>query len=646
MNIKENELEIEYAGFSDVGVVRSENQDSFGKFPKNSNNIYQPKGILFITADGMGGHEGGKDASSLAVKTVSEKYFSCSSHKIINCLQDAFEDANSNIYNHSEGKLQLRRMGTTCTSLVINKERAFIAHVGDSRVYKINKESIHQLSSDHTEVEEMYRKGILSKEEAKIHPGKSILVRALGIEPKIEIDTKDNISVSSGDYFLLCSDGLSKVTKEELKKMVLSNSPKDACDKLINLANERGGTDNVTVQIIKIDGQNDQLSTPVIQSDGKISKKLFALGAVAILILTAIIIYLLFAQSSSIEEESPVLPDKNNKIVIGKNLENTDAKTISNIDELFSNAESKYVKKDLDEALKYYQKILESKPLHMGALDGIYKITNQHIKQANKFQKKKEFQRAIIFYNKAIKLKPNDEQILREIKFCKNEIKNSNIEPDTSTPSVFEKDVDLDKPKVQSRKENNEKITLSGNVPNWIINGLSEDDFLFGPNEVTLKSTLRTKKVLSTKSYNDVDFEVDIRLNKNNQANGVGLIVGYMKDKDLNIETYFLISIEQDGNLKLLEFVNDFQKQLLSIPLELDDKINSIIHKIKLKCLGPWIMIYNNQKLLKAWYNKKLVRGKVGLFADKNTYVHFSKIKISNAIQTENKDNQFQSKVN
>ncbi len=645
MNIKESKLEIEYAGLSDVGIVRSENQDSFGKFPKDSNNIYQSKGILFITADGMGGHEGGKDASRMAVETVSEKYFSCSSNKIINCLQTAFEKANSNIYNRSEEKSQLRRMGTTCTSLVINKERAFIAHVGDSRVYKINEESIQQLSSDHTEVEEMYRKGILSKEEAKIHPGKSILIRALGIEPKIEIDINDNISVNPGDYFLLCSDGLSKVTKEELKEMVLSNSPKDACSKLINLANKRSGTDNVTVQIIKINRQNTAATLLPTQSREKLSKRIIGIGLTTILILAAIIIYLIFSQKSKAEKESPELMQKNNEVELRKGLDETVSKTISNIEKLFNYAEKKYEKNDFDEALLNYQKILESKPLHMGALDGVYKITNQYIKQANKFQKEKDFQRAIVFFNKAIGLKPNDEQILREIKFCENEIKNFNIEIDTSTASLFEKDVDLDKPKVRSRKENNEKITSTGNVPNWIINRLSEDDFLFGTNEVTLKSTLRTKTILSNKSYNDVDFEVDIQLNKNNQAGRVGLIVGHKK-KNMNIETYFLISIEQNGYLKLSEFVNDSQNQLLSIPLELDDNINSIIHKIKLKCLGPWIMIYNSQKLLKAWYNKKLIRGKVGLFADENTYVHFTKIKISNAIQTENKDKQFQSAVN
>jgi len=170
-------LSASYHGTSDIGLERTENQDSFGKFPVDSEDIYQPKGLLYIIADGMGGHVGGKKASRLALDVVSQEYFTLSSNNISDCLREAFKNANSKIYRTSEEELQFKGMGTTCTALVLEKEFAYIAHVGDSRVYRITHEKIEQLTRDHTQVAEMYRQGILSKEEAKHHPSKSVLRR-------------------------------------------------------------------------------------------------------------------------------------------------------------------------------------------------------------------------------------------------------------------------------------------------------------------------------------------------------------------------------------------------------------------------------------------------------------------------------------
>ena len=231
-----DKLYLEFFGASDIGLVRKENQDSFGKFPSESDDRNQPKGILFIVADGMGGHVGGKDASQSAVEIISREYYSFSSELITNCLKYAFKTANFRIHQSSRDEIQAHRKGTTCSALVIEKQLAYIGHVGDSRIYRINNDKIEQLTNDHTQVEEMLKKGILSEDEAKNHPAKSILVRALGIESEVEVDTIENIEIKAGDNFVLCSDGLAKVTPEELKGIVLSNSPEDACKELIKLA--------------------------------------------------------------------------------------------------------------------------------------------------------------------------------------------------------------------------------------------------------------------------------------------------------------------------------------------------------------------------------------------------------------------------
>ena len=260
---------VTYFGDSDIGLVRTENQDSFGKFPKDNTDIYQSKGVLFIVADGMGGHTGGKEASRIAVDVVSDEYYSSTSEVIANALLFAFKTANLKIHQSSMDSPQFNKKGTTCSALVLADGQAHIAHVGDSRIYKIANGNIIQFTNDHTEVGEMFRKGILSEAEAKNHPSKSVLVRAMGIEADIEVDLVENILLDQGDCFVLCSDGLGKVEMEEIKEVVLNNSPEEACKKLISLANDRGGKDNVTVQVIKINSD----STEVIPENKFITKK-------------------------------------------------------------------------------------------------------------------------------------------------------------------------------------------------------------------------------------------------------------------------------------------------------------------------------------------------------------------------------------
>ena len=120
-------------------------------------------------------------------------------------------------------------------------------------IYKITSSSIQQLTRDHTRVAELVKRGIITKAEAKYHPERSLLYRALGVQPTVEVDTMDDMPLADGECFLLCSDGLvNHVEDEEVKEIVSTNEPETACKKLVNLANERGGTDNVTVLIVKV----------------------------------------------------------------------------------------------------------------------------------------------------------------------------------------------------------------------------------------------------------------------------------------------------------------------------------------------------------------------------------------------------------
>jgi serine/threonine protein phosphatase PrpC len=243
---------LSFYSITDVGMMREENQDSLAKYPHDNLDLTLPKGQLFILADGMGGHNAGKEASELAVNLFAYYYYSVPGDDIAESLRRGFDGANDHIYNYSRHNPALAGMGTTCVVLVLRNDTAYFGNIGDSRIYRLDENQIEQLTRDHSRVAEMVRIGVLTREEAKIHPERSILYRSLGVRAVLEADIFDPITLRAHDYFLMCSDGLiNYVEDEEIQRIVVSRSLKAACEELVRLAKERGGSDNITIQLIE-----------------------------------------------------------------------------------------------------------------------------------------------------------------------------------------------------------------------------------------------------------------------------------------------------------------------------------------------------------------------------------------------------------
>jgi serine/threonine protein phosphatase PrpC len=239
------------AGASHRGRVRSENQDSYGQFPREPLDPPSEKGRLFIVADGMGGHKAGREASELAVETLAEAYYADPAPDAATSLQNAFLEANRRIYEQSLSSSMFAGMGTTCTALVLTNGRGVIGHIGDSRIYRVTRRKILQLTEDHSRVADLVRRAIITKEQARTHPERSQLYRALGTRDAVEVDILPSVRLPSDCYCLLCTDGLfNHVSEDEMQSIVLARAPQDACHALVDLANERGGQDNITVQVV------------------------------------------------------------------------------------------------------------------------------------------------------------------------------------------------------------------------------------------------------------------------------------------------------------------------------------------------------------------------------------------------------------
>jgi serine/threonine protein phosphatase PrpC len=229
------------------GKIRNVNEDNLAIH--ESENYY-----LCVVADGMGGHKAGEIASNMAVNTVKTHFISeiqKPDFKVPKFIIECADLANKAIYDKSFSDEEYNGMGTTITMSVIDKvERiAYIGNVGDSRTYLINDDYIKQITDDHTFVQELVKKGEITKAEAKNHSKRNEITRALGAESNINIDIFE-IELKDNDKLLLCSDGLTNHITDNDMLYYVKNYGADVVDKLINLANENGGTDNITVIII------------------------------------------------------------------------------------------------------------------------------------------------------------------------------------------------------------------------------------------------------------------------------------------------------------------------------------------------------------------------------------------------------------
>jgi len=622
---EKKQLSIKYFGASDIGLVRTENQDSFGKFPKDDLNMYQPKGILFMVADGMGGHSGGKEASQTAVDVVGSEYFSFDSEVISSALLYAFKKANYKINQTSQEALQFRKKGTTCSALVIENDKAHIAHVGDSKIYKISDGSIIQFTNDHTEVGEMVRKKIITEEEAKNHPSKSVLIRAMGIEADIEVDLIENILISGGDSFVLCSDGLGKVLPEEIKKIVSDNTEEEACKKLIALANERGGNDNVTVEVIKIvdesSGDNLVKQPPVVKKK-KSWLPITVLLSLIILIAVFILIY---------QKEIFNIFSQKNSVVVDSTITKNDIVAQDNSDTLLSEADNLLSRGKPDSAMILYNFILNQNPLHIGALNGREHVIQKYIQTGNELLAVNKKDEALLNYKKAFTFDPNDKELNNKIMVIEKS-DNKNLVKDIKEPKV-KKDEQKNVPENQIvTKDTVEKeaIFSNFNLNDWEKSGLSASDFKDKSNVLEFLKTNKTKKIFFKQEMEDIDLNVDIRFDDNSNEDA-GIIVGYNKDVNNGNENYYLFLLNNSRNYSLIKVKNGKEENIVTGKQIFDN--GKKIFKIKFKCLGPWIMLYNDNKLFESYLSNNFIKGKFGFFADSNVQVEFSNLVINSAFE-------------
>lgn len=238
-------------GRTDTGLAREHNEDSF---------LINRELGLFLVADGMGGHAGGEIASRLTVEAVERGVLGAQGRireaatrgEVAEALEGAVQGACKQVYERSLSDPRLFGMGTTLSGLLLVGRSAWVAHVGDSRVYLLRKGGIRRLTEDHSLVQEQIRAGILTPDEARHSNLRNIITRSVGFEASVPVDILQE-EMRGGDTFLLCSDGLSNLVEDEEIAWIAQTMPGEAlAEALIQLANERGGDDNITAVVVHI----------------------------------------------------------------------------------------------------------------------------------------------------------------------------------------------------------------------------------------------------------------------------------------------------------------------------------------------------------------------------------------------------------
>jgi len=242
MGSKSNARVVERSADSDPGRKRATNQDRvYGEAP------------LFVVADGMGGHQGGEVAAALAVETFREKAQLCTRAEPAEALRTLVAESNSRIYARAQERSEYKGMGTTLTAALVHDDAVTVAQVGDSRAYRLRADALEQLTEDQSVVAELVRLGALTPEEAEHHPQRSLVSRALGTQEQVEPEIRTH-AAEDGDIYVLCSVGLSKMVSDSLLREIIATGERlgSTTEKLIALANERGGDDNITVCLFRL----------------------------------------------------------------------------------------------------------------------------------------------------------------------------------------------------------------------------------------------------------------------------------------------------------------------------------------------------------------------------------------------------------
>ncbi len=635
MSSKKN-LNISFYGISENAAAGTGNRNYFGKFPEDSSDLYQPKGLLFFIAEDSQDESAAKGTKPGAVDIIRREYFSSVSNAAASTLFSAFESAVQQTFTPSPDNLQSPRKYTNCTTLVLSNNFANIVSTGNYGIYRITDEKIERLPGDSINDRMQSGDDTLIPVDTDNYNAKTVLIKILGSSSPVEVDIVQDIPLKEGDAFLVCNEGLTWTNKEWVKMTVLNSPPKDACNILPSLVKESGTAGSITLLVIKVipSGENGSFLEDFIDRTKltSINLKFLFWFFLTAAILTAGAVYknAIFRMFTWSPEEVVYKPVK--KIV--KTEPNPRQSNLENADS--------YLKPGaLDSVRELYSLIQKRSQMNPGALLGTQLKRKKIIDEGNRLLAEGNIGEAIKYFKKAL-VDVTDEVELSQ----KN--KQAEKQPDKSESQVDKRieryKVPVKVPIIEKKKElpsaeikniaKTETPKMPFDLSEWNFSGLSDKDYRINENEIKFLGSNRIKELISQNSMKDIDISFVLKFDNVPTGARAGIIFGYNISGNNDDSRYFLFTTDDNGTFLLSNVVNGKEELLKSFKSPQGSDEQSGEYRIKIKSLGPWVILYIGDKLLGSWYGENFIEGKIGLFSSADSYTEFSSFKIGSAFES------------
>lgn len=618
--------------FSGMSAKKEKNagkRASSGRFPRDSFDIYRPKGVLFIIADCIGSIKSAYRLNCFTMKFISREYFPSVSNIISSSLFWAFKILNLKICQMSRHNPKLNDVNISCSALVLYDNYACIAHTGNTAVFRITDRSFERLTVMNKKINGLTAGDTASKAETSEPSGNSDENNDLDFAPDLEVDIIKDIPINSGDSFVLCTSGFTEINHDDFQNIVMNYIPETACRNLITLANKAGIKDNLTIQIIKITTRHEKHPTSISEITKQLANVDLRLLIVLISITVALIAGIFYHNSLFTMFKSPPVT-----------VENLPAEKIIKV----SSDERGIPEQEIN---SYPGREERNNELN-GYGKGINKYPGQKIEERkNGHEKEKLIEKDnSSFSERDLNTSPgiikntladNTENSLTGEKKNKVDHKQKKqVEPypksfDTKGTAGFA--VKAKRTADDKAFENTKSELSSGkfNPGKWIAPGLTGKDYKADINGITFYGSNKIKRIISTSEMKDINIEAEIRFADSSADSRAGIIIGYNSAGSAVKNNYLLFTADFKGNFSLSDITNGSSRILKTVNKAQELNEDKKHFKIKLKSLGPWVILYLDNKLLESWYGKDFIKGKIGLFAGANTAVKFTSIKISHA---------------
>lgn len=597
---------IRFSSFSQKEISAQQVQSYDGKFKPGQ---LSEKGQLFVLAAGIDGDTAEPEAKEIVVRVMREVYYADPSGDIVTSLKNAFKDANK-LINEIFREANTTHLGIACTSLVLTSERVYVAQVGDSSTYRITRQRLENVSVQNNERLPLLKKELPSKRtETRL---------ALGVGAEVDPDVHD-FPLRSGDCFLLCSDRLIDVGVEEIRQIVRSNTPRQACQKLVDSARHLGLIEQADVQVLWVSSiQPTPDSTGSKLAKIPVFTKATAISVGAVLILTAaffqtVNLEKLFPENTNARESASVDPDE--------------AKTARNRAE----AAAFFEAGELDMALKKYREIQTASSTDSLAATRIQEIFDAYKDKAHLYYQNGYYSSALTFYQKALTLAPENAELANLIAACEKKLTASSDKSGDTGNKAAKSEPTRKRPNKKQTRRISAATDTSTKEPEqrprlWNWSTLRENDAEVEKSKIRFLNSATRKRLLSQSGM--TNFELQIKATVAGTSDGrFGVIVGYQTMQQTPYETYYLISFYPEEEFILQRYTN-FKKDILATAAA-DPSHEKQDFSLKIICNRTELSFYCDDDLIFDWEAPEPIVGRIGLYVGPDTEVTFSQTQLS-----------------